>query len=87
MSKTISTSNTETKGTKKAPATCRTCLHAMLHRYDNNPILAACSQKPQPDNERFSFEVNVASTPRSCSLYKFDAKEKEVEQRTRRHTA
>ena len=62
---------------------CLNCLHAQLHRYDNNPILAACQSVPQLDNERFPFEVQVASPLRSCKNWALDPNEKEVEQRTR----
>ena len=62
---------------------CMSCLHAQLHRYDNNPILAACLDQPQPHNERFPFVVEVASLLRKCKSWKLDPNEKEVEQRTR----
>lgn len=61
--------------------TCMTCKHAALHRYGNDPILAACHCKPQPGNERFPFEVEVASLQRHCKLHLPTTKEKTVEQR------
>lgn len=62
---------------------CMNCLHAQLHRYGNNPILAACLCQPQPNNERFPYVVEVASPLRKCKSWKLDPNEKEVEQRTR----
>ena len=82
MAKTTSNTSSNTSS-DKTPAICRTCLHAKLHRYDNNPLLAACQCKPQPDNERFPFEIELANTPRKCESYSFDPSEKEIEQRYR----
>lgn len=62
---------------------CTNCLHAKLHRYGNNPILAACKCKPQPDNERFPYQVEVASVLRHCSDWKQDTQTKEVELRSK----
>lgn len=76
--------NTEPKRDKKVPVACITCLHAHLHRYDSNPILAACHAKPQPGNERFPFVVEVAIFLRLCNDYDHDPREKTVEHRTRR---
>lgn len=76
----------EPKRDKKVPVRCNTCLHAHLHRYDSNPILAACHAKPQPDNERFPFEIEVASILRLCNEYDLDLNEKVVQQHTRRQT-
>ena len=60
---------------------CLNCLHAHLHRYGNNPILAACHKQPQPDNERFPYAVEVACHLRKCSYWALDPNRKEVEQR------
>ncbi len=60
---------------------CLDCLHAMLHRYGTNPILAACQCKPQYNNERFPYQVEVASPVRRCSDWDLDPQNKEVEQR------
>lgn len=57
----------ETVNTK--PCSCMTCKHSMLHRYGNNPVLAACEKKPQPDNAKFPYEVMVASTVWVCPKY------------------
>lgn len=65
----------------KIPVTCMDCKHAALHRYGNDPILAACHCKPQPANERFPFEVEIASVLRLCATYRKDNSPKEVEQR------
>lgn len=63
--------------------TCSTCIHARLHRYGSNPLLAACEQKPQPTSTRFPFEVEVALAPRHCAVYKKDAKGKDIEHKER----
>lgn len=69
------------------PVTCMTCAHAALHRYDNNPILAACHCKPQPGNEQFPFEIEIASLLRKCVSYTAEKATKEVEQRYKYHVA
>lgn len=78
---------TEQKHSVKTPVRCLHCLHASLHRYDSNPILAACHQKPQADNERFPFEVEIANVLRQCAKYDYDHNDKPVEQRTKQHIA
>lgn len=62
---------------------CLNCLHAILHRYDKDPILAACKCKPQPQNERFPYQVEVACHLRQCSDWELDPQRKEVEQRSK----
>ncbi len=61
--------------------TCMNCMNAMLHRYGNNPILAACQAKPQPYNEKFPFEVMVAGHLRSCASHVVSDVQKVVIQR------
>ena len=75
------TNNTEERRDMKVPVTCLTCEHAHLHRYDNNPVLAACRKKPQEGNERFPFEIEIASLLRLCKPYKKSRTTKEIEQR------
>lgn len=78
--------NNTTSSTTSAAAKfvcCLNCIHAQLHRYDSNPILAACHCKPQSYNEHFPYVVEVASPLRKCKSWKLDPNEKEVEQRTR----
>ena len=60
---------------------CNNCLRARLMRYSHNPVIAECQEKPQPGNERFPFEREVANAPRRCSMWKQDPNPKEVEQR------
>lgn len=82
----MATKNTTSQTTTPASSklvSCMNCLHALLHRYDTNPILAACQCKPQPDNERFPFQVEVASILRKCSDWKLDPNDKEVELRSK----
>lgn len=59
---------------------CLNCLHAHLHRYGNNPILAACHKQPQPGNERFPYKVEVAWPLRWCTDWSLDPNKKTVEQ-------
>lgn len=68
----------------KQKVSCMDCKHAILHRYDNNPILAACRCQPQSYDDRFPFVVEVASYLRHCSNWKKSETKKTVEQRTRR---
>ena len=69
------------KATAKKTVTCMDCMKAMLHRYGNNPILAACQAQPQPGNEKFPFAVEVASCQRICVNYIFSDVQKQVIQR------
>ena len=77
----------EEKRDVKVPVTCMDCQYSHLHRYDNNPVLAACHCKPQPDNKRFPFEVEIASVLRLCKPYKKDLHHKEIEQRYKNQAA
>ena len=79
--KTIASGN-ETN-TKHKVVRCLNCLHAGLHRYGNNPVLSACHAQPQPENKKFPYQVEIASTPRKCSDWAFDPNEKTVEQRVK----
>ena len=82
------TDNNTSKSNKKL-VRCATCLHASLHRYNSNPLLADCHKQPQPDNDKFPYAVEVANFERPCSSYAFDEAVtkggKPVEQRTRRY--
>ena len=80
MSKTT-TSQKDNTAAKYRLVCCLNCQHAQLHRYNNNPILAACHAQPQPDNNRFPYAVEVAYHLRHCSDWKLDPQKKEVEQR------
>lgn len=66
---------------KKQLVNCMDCHHAMLHRYNNNPILAACEAQPQPYNDRFPFKVEIASYMRYCACHKHTDAQKVVQQR------
>lgn len=63
---------------------CMRCLHAQLHRYGSNPVLAACEAKPQPGNAKFPYEVMVASTTWVCPSYKEATGDKWIQQREAR---
>ena len=76
------TSENETN-TKNKLVCCLNCLHAGLHRYGSNPILSACHAQPQPENEKFPYQVEIASPLRKCIDWKLDANEKTVEQRVK----
>lgn len=60
---------------------CRDCLWAHLIQYGDNPVLAECRKKPVPDNDRFPYQREVASTSWICPTYKHDDQEKEIEKR------
>ena len=79
----MATKRTSTTSTAAKLVCCLNCQHAILHRYDHNPILAACKRKPQPDNERFPYEVEVACHLRRCKDWLLESERKKVEQRTR----
>ena len=61
------------------PVTCMDCLHSALMQYGCNPILADCHEKPQPGNERFPYQREVARAIRICPLHKHTDKEKVIE--------
>ena len=62
---------------------CMDCFWSNLHRYGNNPILAQCTQKPNPGNDRFPYQVEVASAKRVCRDHKHHEGEKFIQQRVR----
>ena len=78
---TKTTSSNTSSAAKYKLVCCLNCQHAELHRYGNNPILAACHTKPQPNNERFPYQIEVACHLRKCSDWKLEPQKKEVEQR------
>lgn len=75
--------NTATGKQKKHTGTCFCffCIHARLIHYGTDPVLAECLKKPQPGNERFPYEREVAKAPRKCDMYSDDTSEKKVEPR------
>lgn len=85
MAKTTSRSQTaisEKKETKPGLVSCMDCLHSTLMRYGSNPVLAECMKKPQPGNERFPYQREVARPLRQCSQHRHTDETKEVKQRT-----
>ena len=66
---------------------CIDCAFANLLRYDANPVLAECTKKPNNINDRYPYDVDVASTPRYCDIYQKSADAKSIQQRVsvRRH--
>lgn len=64
---------------------CRCCLHAMLMQYGkHDPVLAECTKKPNADNERMPFVVEVAGVPRQCAMHVFqDEAKKSIQQRVK----
>lgn len=68
----------------KKAVCCMNCAKAMLHRYDNNPILAACLAQPQPWDDKFPYAVEVASVLRSCNDHEESDVQKMVQQRTKK---
>lgn len=69
--------------TNQQKVSCKNCIHAKLHRYGNNPILAACECQPQPYDDKFPFAIEVACVMRNCRKWAYDPVEKEVEQRSK----
>lgn len=60
---------------------CKDCLFAHLIQYDNNPVLAECHKKPNPGDEKFPYQREVASTRWICPTWKHDIQEKIIEKR------
>lgn len=48
---------------------CYDCHHAVLHQWDNNPVVAYCNKLKTRE---------VAKTPRKCEGYKESKKEPEI---------
>ena len=79
MNKTTTTTDQPAKVT--GLVTCEHCQHALLHRYGNNPLLAQCTKKPQPYNNRFPYAVEIARAERICSMYTYTGEKRFVQQR------
>ena len=60
---------------------CMDCVWARLVQYGTNPVLADCLKKPDPYNEKFPYERQVASAKWICPIWKHDNKPKEIEHR------
>lgn len=84
MARKNNSTETQQKERPKGLVSCMNCMHSLLHRYGNNPILAACQQQPQPYDVRFPYQVEVASCLRKCELWSLCVGEKVIEQRQRR---
>ena len=69
----------ESKNTKVV--CCMDCAWAHLIQYGSNPVLAECYKKPNPDNDKFPYEREVASSRWICPAWKHDASEKTIEKR------
>jgi len=79
MAKENTSNQQSTTASKPKLVCCLNCLHAALHRYGNNPILAACHKKPQENNDRFPYQVEVACHLRRCSYWELEPVRKSVE--------
>lgn len=81
----MATKQNTTSSTKQTTkmVCCRTCLHALLIQYDQNPVLADCTKKPTGD-DKFPYERDVASCIKNCIIWKLDPNEKQIEHRTHR---
>ena len=62
--------------------TCMDCKHSHLIQYGCDPILAECFKKPQPGNDRFPYQREVARAKRTCSMHNHTEEVKQIEQRT-----
>ena len=60
---------------------CKDCLYAHLIQYGNNPVLAECHKKPNPGDDKFPYQREVASTRWICPTWKHDDQVKEIEKR------
>lgn len=69
------------QSTEQKAVCCRNCMHADLIQYGDDPVLAQCLMKPDRYNERFPYDVDVASTPRLCPMHKYTGEEKWIQKR------
>ena len=53
----------------KSHVRCYDCAKGILHRYGNNPILAACTGKPCISSLIFPYEIEVAMVYRNCKMF------------------
>jgi len=70
----------QSRGQKKLVC-CRNCMHASLIQYGDNPVLAQCLKKPDPYNEKFPYDVDVAGSPRLCAMHQEAIGEKWIQKR------
>ena len=62
---------------------CMDCFWANLIQYDNNPVLAECTKKPNTGNARFPYQVEVASARWICPHYTHQDEEKFIQKRVK----
>ena len=79
---TVLTNTSEKKNTKVV--CCMDCAWANLIQYGNNPVLAECQKRPNPESENFPYERMVASTRWICPSYSEGDSNKTVEKREHR---
>ena len=70
-----------TEPKKTVPVCCMDCKHSCLMQYGNNPVLADCLQKPQPGNDRFPYQREVARAMRICAMHRHTDETKTIEKR------
>jgi len=75
----VAADNEEKKNTQVV--CCMDCLRAKLIQYGNDPVLAECTKRPNPDNDRFPYQREVASARWICPTWKRDDQVKSVEKR------
>lgn len=64
-------------------ACCMDCFWSNLFRYGSNPVLAQCTRKPNPYNEKFPYQVEVARAKWICPLYKHQEGQKFIQIRVK----
>ena len=78
------TSNKTSNNTwqKATPVSCMDCRYSCLIQYGDNPILAECMKKPQPDNRLFPYQREVARSMRICAMHRHTDEVKRIQKRT-----
>lgn len=87
MAKTNRNNSNSAERSHEGLVCCRDCVHAQLLQYDNNPVLAQCLKKPDLFNERFPYDIDVASSMKACRMHLHTDEVKPIEKRVsvRRH--
>lgn len=66
---------------------CLSCFWANLIQYGTNPVLAECRKKPNDGDQRFPYQVEVASAQQICRTYRYQPEsEKTIQKRVSRGT-
>lgn len=79
-------SKTEGKKAACGLCCCKDCKWADLLQFGNDPLLADFHKKPQPGNERFPYQREVARAMRTCAMHTYEDETKKTVRRLPKRT-